>query len=185
MELLTKYWWVALGIIAILFLMSRSGGSPGTTTQIGAGSNEAALASIDAQAYASDQSNRYGFASKLLDWVTAREGMGLTERLTLAGYQTQSELAQLQSDAAASSNALAAQVAQAQYNANLQAQLAAIAAARKNSNNQALMSIFSGGLQTFAPILQNWLGGGGGSSGGWYGGTPTFNPGGFSFGGGW
>lgn len=160
-------------------------------TQIGAGSNEAALAQVDAAAYASDQQARYGLASKLLDWLNVTKQMALSERLTMAGLESSEQIAQIQANSAASSNALAAQTAYQQSQAALQAQLAAIRAAQSNSSNQMWSNIFGTGLQTFAPILSDWLGNNSGG-GGWYG-TPGFNPGmsfgsgggGWSFGGGW
>lgn len=178
--------------------MSRGSSGGGTTvTQIG-GANEAALASIDAQADMTDQSNRFGLISKLLDYLQSGKQIDAQERLSYASLSAQERIAKISADANAQSANLALQSANLAYQsqaaqtaAQLQAQLAAYRAQQSNSNNQMWGNLLNTGLQSFLPLLGSWFGGsnsnnnsGGGGfgninlgtfgSGGGYGGSPDW-----------
>lgn len=176
MEILKQYWWVIAGALVLLFLASK-GSNPGggvTVTQIG-GTDQAALASIDAQAAISDQQNRYGLIARLLDYVQTGKQLEVTEQLAIANLASNERIAQTNAAANAQSAAYAYQLQSAQSSASLQAQLAAIRAAQSSANSNMWGNLLTTGLQSFMPLLGNWFGGNSNSNNGGNSGSSSNN----------
>lgn len=193
MEFVQKYWWIFLGLIAVMFLTrGKAAGGP-TVTQIG--SDGSAWAQINVQADQADQESRYGLIGSLLNWDLAGRQLQSNEALSRAGLQSGERIAAINAESAAA--AAASQSELSRYGYNIQQQMAQLqaqtqlAALRRQSSAQTQSNLFGllgTGLQTFLPLIF----GGGRSSGGWGSmGTPTTFPsghgggrGGF-WGGGW
>ncbi len=182
MELLQKYWWVILGAVVILFVVSRKGGSAPTVQTIG-GSDTTALATIASNERTIDEQNRVGLVSTLLGYLQGQSSQAAAERINTANNQTAVQVATVSANSAANSANLAYQLQSSQAAAALQAQLAAIRAQNQQSSRNSWLTGILGGLNTFTPLLGDIFGSGGGFNigGGGYS-TPGFNPNG---GGGW
>jgi len=198
MEILREYWYVVLGLIVLLYFMSRSTAG-GSLTQTRAGTDTVALAQIASAEREADEARRFGVAGSLLQYDLGLRGLGLEREQSQAATELQrlniSQQIDLARISASTQNAAAAsalQLAQLQANANnyanqLQYQLAQYQATRAYNaqrRNDWLGAITTG-IQTILPAIF-----GSSTSGGGFhlpqigGGTaPTFPSGGWS--GGW
>lgn len=182
MEFVQKYWWIVLGLVAVLFVArGRSAGGP-TVSQIGG--DGSAWAQINVQADQADQQARFGLIGSLLNWDLAGRQLQSNEALSFAGLESGERIAALNAESAAAAAAAGYNVQAEMARLNYQAQLAAMRSQRGAQTQRNLFGLLNSGLQTFLPLIFGDGGSSGGGGGGWGTiGTPTTFPSGG--GGGW
>lgn len=181
MDLLQKYWWViAIAVVAAMLLASRRS-QGASTTQLSSGVDPTALAQLSANEAATQESNRFGFASKLIDFLSFQQNLSASERLANIEAANELKIAEITgANTTASINA--------GINANnlqYQLQMQALRDANKQNRRNAALQIITSGFQSFSPFLQNLMGGSYSGGGSIYS-TPSYNPnsyGGFNWGG--
>lgn len=185
MEFVQKYWWILLGLVAVLFLTrGKSAGGP-TVSQIGGDGSQ--WAQLNVQADQADQSARFGLIGSLLNWDLAGRQLQSNEALSFAGLASGERIAAVNAQAAAA--AAASQATLSQYGYDTQAQLARLqyqaqlAAMRRQSSSQTQSNWFgllNTGLQSILPLVfggGNNSGNNSGNNGGWgTWGTPSTFP---------
>lgn len=177
MEFVQKYWWVILiGVVAALFVASRSKSGGGGSVQTIAGSDNAALAAIASSERNADEANRVGLISTFLGYIQGNQALAAGERAQTEANATNIKLAEIGSTSA--QNLQDSQNALQQFLAGeiSRQQLASIRAQESVVRQQNWFNLLGTGLSTLGGIFGNSLnigsnnagniGLGGGSGGG-------------------
>lgn len=165
MEILQKYWYVALGAVILLFVFSRRSG--GDLQQLTAGTDTVALAQIAAAERESDENRRFGLANALLGYDLTSVQTGINAELARLQLGQNLDLARIAAEAQSNAAASAYQLAilennTRRYESDLEFRLAQYAQQRNFNANRRndWLSALQTGLQTFSPYLMGQASGG-------------------------
>lgn len=189
MEILQKYWYVALGALVLLFVLARRQSGGVSVQQIG-GNTEAALAmaQLSSAERDADEQRKYGLIGSLLNYDLSKRQLLSSDSLQRIQLGQQIDLAQISADAQTRAlqnqfalQSLAAQTQLQQYQQQAQLQQYALQTAYNSQRRNDWLGAITTGLQTLSPYIFSQS-----TSGGFnFPRTPSFNPnigGGFSLG---
>jgi len=121
MEIIEKYWYIALGLLIVVFVFAKNKGQ-GNVTQISTGVDPVALAQIATSERESDENRKFGLAETILNYNLNNRQQQIDAELARAELGQRLDLAKITSDA----NALALRYSMDSENARLAAQRYAI-----------------------------------------------------------
>lgn len=158
MEFVKDKWYLILAAVFVIALLYRKSGSG--VTEIGAGSDFNALASIASNERENDENRRVGLISSLLGYDLSLRQLTAETALANRNLDQQIDLAKISANAQTASFENQMRLAQMGYNAQLQQSNAANALQRYymeqqfgRQNRNDWLAAISGGLQTILPMI--------------------------------
>jgi hypothetical protein len=150
MEIVKKYWYIALGGILLLYFVSKQNSGPPILQQVGGSdSTTLALAQMASSERASDLDRQYGFASAFLNYDL--QNKQVAQIIPLAKMQYDAQLQALSSQERLSQLSFVLQQNQLQQQAQLQNRAMQIQAG--NQRREDWIGAITSGLQMFPDIL--------------------------------